>query len=90
MISANAGIVEMKGSKGWIMAEFQTVIACMLNERIAEKEEILSAVNDTFEDFDNGKTKEDKDLTQEMKEKMKEDKAVEILGVLLKLLKDNV
>lgn len=72
MISANAGIVEMKGSKGWIMAEFQTVIAAMLNERIAEKEEILKAVNDTFEDFDNGKTKEDKDLTQEMKE----DKAV--------------
>ena len=86
MISANAGIVEMEGSKGWIMAEFQTVIAGMLNEKIAEKEEILSAVNDTFEDFDNGKTKEDEDLTQEMKE----DKAVEMLKAFFKLMEDNI
>ena len=84
MISANAGIVEMEGSKGWIMAEFQTVIAAMLNEKIAEKEEILKAVNDTFEDFDNGKTKEDEDLTQEMKE----NNAVKMLKALLKLMEE--
>ena len=84
MISANAGIVEMNGSKGLIMAEFQTVIAAMLNEKIAEKEEILSAVNDTFEDFDNGKTKENENLTQEMKE----NNAVKMLKALLKLMEE--
>ena len=84
MISANAGIVKMEGSKRWLMAEFQTVIAAMLNEKIAEKEEILKAVNDTFEDFDNGKTKEDEDLTQEMKE----NNAVKMLKALLKLMEE--
>ena len=83
MISANAGIVEMEGSKGWIMAEFQTVIAAILNEKIAEKEEILSAVNDTFEDFDNGRIKGAK-LSQEMKE----GKAVEMLKALLRLMEE--